>query len=185
MAGGESFGQRAGIAASSRRLRGLLSQSIPWGISWSLEGGALRLSSRQPEGKGLQRDWGAGDTGPPPPVRTRPRRGPAPRRQRLTAERGGTSPAAGSPFSPLPRQRARLVSLQSCGGGRAGFHGGAVRWGFPRRRGDWRGAAVGCRTPCRACGAPFRSKRSWRWREAREAIVTALKLLALSPAVRP
>lgn len=62
-------------------------------------------------------------------------------------------------LSPLPRQRAMLVSPLSCGVRRvAVFNRGGVQWGSGRRAprragGGWRGAATVCGTPCPAWGA--------------------------------
>lgn len=67
------------------------------------------------------------------------------------------------------------------------LRGGSGRSARHRTGGVWRGAAVGRRTPCPAWGEVLSgSERSSRRREATwEAVVAAVRLLALSPAVRP
>ena len=134
--------------------------SISWSISWSLKGDAYPLWFWLPKGEGVTDPWGraclvlgggnlAAWKAPPPAPGPAPDKPRSPALQRRPAEGGGTSLGGGSAFSPLPWQRARLVSLRSWRCGLDGFYGGAVAWGLrtTRRSPNRRGLAASGRWP--------------------------------------
>ena len=134
----------------------LLTHSMPWGQILRPEG--RRLSSLvwvtdRREGLRAEREVGNPPPGRPRPLRRAPPLSEVPppgasgrgrgchgRRKSLVA----VAPAAGE-----------LVSLQSCGGGRAGFPGGAVRWGLRAPRPLPAGRGAGGERPL-AAGLPAR-----------------------------